>query len=275
MLHKGFNAIFIPYQSWNRYSKLRSIFRSAFEMIESLRRKFQTSKFRLMMAIGLIAIASLIFLWLTSTNPYLLENPTWLFSKPSDDTIIESLSSAKNVNYRPLRSLLQAKQWEDADKETQRSLAKTLSPIRSNLLILRAKEIQKIPCTDLLTVDLLWIKFSYGRFGFSVQKRIVENDNKLSSPAEIKKACLRKCPQEISRSIMGIRSIDGIRCKRGCESQRIEAEFVRIPEKMGRGESAVGTQLPAGYYPSPIEVIRDHKADAYHELAKRANRCHV
>jgi GUN4-like len=238
-------------------------------MIEFLRRKFQTSKFRLMMAVGLIAIASLIFLWLTSTNPYLLENPTWLFSKPSDETIIESLPSAKNVNYRPLRFLLQAKQWEDADKETQRSLAKTLSPIRSNLLILRAKEIQKIPCTDLLTVDRLWIKFSYGRFGFSVQKRIVENDNKLSSPAEIKKACLRKCPKEI------FKTIEGIRCKRGCERQRIEAEFVRIPEKMGRGESAVGTQLPAGYYPSPIEVMFDRKADVYHELAKRANRCHV
>jgi hypothetical protein len=237
--------------------------------IESLRRKIQTSKFRLMMAVVLIAIASLIFLWLTATNPYLLENPTWLFSKPSDETIIESLPSAKNVNYRPLRFLLQDKQWEDADKETQKSLAKTLSPDRRNLLLLRAKEIQKIPCTDLFTVDRLWMKFSNGRFGFSVQKQIVENDNKLSSPAEIKKACVRKCPKEI------FKTIEGTKCKRGCENQRIDAEFERIPEKMGRGQVGASAQLPVGHYPSPIEVISDRKADAYRELAKRANRCHV
>jgi hypothetical protein len=222
-----------------------------------------------MVAISLIMITMLIFLWLTSDNPYLLENPTWLFSKPSNEAIIESLPSAKNVNYRPLRSLLQAKRWEDADKETQKALAKALSSDDSYLSLLRAKEIQKIPCTDLLTVDRLWVKFSNGRFGFSVQRQIVERDNELSSPKKIKQSCLSKCPQEL------FKTLERVRCKRGCESQRIEAEFERIPEKMGRGHLAVGTQFSVGYYPSPIEVISDHKADTYRELAKRATQCHV
>ena len=36
----------------------------------------------------------------------------------------------------------------------------------------RNKDVQKFPCTDLRTIDRLWVKYSNGRFGFSVQKRI-------------------------------------------------------------------------------------------------------
>ncbi|HLO51792.1 MAG TPA: GUN4 domain-containing protein [Kamptonema sp.] len=34
--------------------------------------------------------------------------------------------------------------------------------------------IYKLPCTDLRTIDRLWLERSKGRFGFSVQKRIYE-----------------------------------------------------------------------------------------------------
>lgn len=33
-------------------------------------------------------------------------------------------------------------------------------------------EIQKFPCEDLKTIDQLWVKYSKGRFGFSIQKQI-------------------------------------------------------------------------------------------------------
>ncbi|MBW4592221.1 MAG: GUN4 domain-containing protein [Brasilonema angustatum HA4187-MV1] len=33
---------------------------------------------------------------------------------------------------------------------------------------------ENFPCTDLRTIDQLWVKYSGGRFGFSVQKRIWE-----------------------------------------------------------------------------------------------------
>lgn len=40
---------------------------------------------------------------------------------------------------------------------------------------LREVDINKFPCTDLLTIDNLWVKYSKGHFGFSVQKFIWQN----------------------------------------------------------------------------------------------------
>lgn len=37
------------------------------------------------------------------------------------------------------------------------------------------KFINNFPCTDLRTIDQLWVKYSSGRFGFSIQKRIWQN----------------------------------------------------------------------------------------------------
>lgn len=248
-------------------------------MIESSQRKFKISKSRLMVVVGLISTICLILFWLISTNPLLFENPSWLFSKPSDEIILESLPSKRNIDYHSLRSLLQTQQWEKADRETQEKVTQLLGffyPLpnsesaRSILtpFLPRATDISKIPCTDLLTIDTLWTKFSEGRFGFSVQRRIVENDSRLPSPKEIKQLCLRQCPQEIPSTIRRAR------CEMGCESQRIEAQFKRIPAAMGRDRSTVVNPLAAGYYPSPIEV-RNHEADAYRELAKRAARCNI
>ena len=39
---------------------------------------------------------------------------------------------------------------------------------------LRAEDIGNFPCEDLRTIDQLWVKYSDGRFGFSVQKRIYQ-----------------------------------------------------------------------------------------------------
>jgi len=40
---------------------------------------------------------------------------------------------------------------------------------------LRSEDIDRFPCEDLRTIDQLWVKYSNGRFGFSVQKRIYES----------------------------------------------------------------------------------------------------
>jgi hypothetical protein len=34
------------------------------------------------------------------------------------------------------------------------------------------KQLLNFPCTDLRTIDGLWVKYSNGHFGFSVQKEI-------------------------------------------------------------------------------------------------------
>jgi len=40
---------------------------------------------------------------------------------------------------------------------------------------LRTEDIDNFPCEDLRTIDQLWVKYSNGRFGFSVQKRIYQS----------------------------------------------------------------------------------------------------
>ncbi|AUB35462.1 Serine/threonine protein kinase [Nostoc flagelliforme CCNUN1] len=45
---------------------------------------------------------------------------------------------------------------------------------------IRLDEFLNFPCSDLRTIDRLWMKYSDGQFGFSVQKRIYESiDGKL------------------------------------------------------------------------------------------------
>jgi eukaryotic-like serine/threonine-protein kinase len=40
---------------------------------------------------------------------------------------------------------------------------------------LDVNSIDNFPCVDLRTIDQLWVKYSNGRFGFSVQKRIYQS----------------------------------------------------------------------------------------------------
>jgi hypothetical protein len=37
---------------------------------------------------------------------------------------------------------------------------------------LRMEDIERFPCQDLRAIDQLWVKYSNGHFGFSVQKKI-------------------------------------------------------------------------------------------------------
>ncbi len=90
---------------------------------------------------------------------------------PSDD-----LSSDRDVNYTKLRDLLKAGQWKEADEETLAVMLKVAG--RETEGWLNVESIENFPCTDLRTIDQLWVKYSNGRFGFSVQKRIWESVGK-------------------------------------------------------------------------------------------------
>ncbi len=185
--------------------------------------------------IGLIAIAGLfgmLLAWVLSLNPYVFENPAWLLQKPTDQTILETLPSVRNVDYRPLRSLLQRNQWEAADQETGRILFE-------DLRLFRVSDIRQFPCTDLVTLDRLWASVSEGRFGFSKQRQIVESDRQLPSPEEAQRDCMNNC--------------QGSQCFQSCLAQRIRIEVSRIPEQMGRGQTIPASppaNPPEGYYPS-------------------------
>jgi GUN4-like/Caspase domain len=86
------------------------------------------------------------------------------------------LSSQKGIDYTRLRDLLKAGKWKEADKETLAVMLKTVD--REQKPWLDPESIKKFPCADLRTIDQLWVKYSDGRFGFSVQKRIWESVGK-------------------------------------------------------------------------------------------------
>ncbi|MEH2406976.1 GUN4 domain-containing protein [Nostoc sp.] len=82
----------------------------------------------------------------------------------------DDLSSEKGVDYTKLRDLLAGRNWREANNETYLVMLQAVGREQGDFI--RPDELLKFPCTDLHTVDRLWVKYSKGRFGFSVQKNI-------------------------------------------------------------------------------------------------------
>jgi len=82
----------------------------------------------------------------------------------------ENLNSEVGADYTQLRDLLAVGQWKNADDVTYRMMLQAVG--RKNGPWLTNEELLNFPCTDLHTIDYLWVKYSNGRFGLSVQKRI-------------------------------------------------------------------------------------------------------
>ncbi|MEH1954915.1 GUN4 domain-containing protein [Nostoc sp.] len=78
------------------------------------------------------------------------------------------------TQYIQLLDYLEAGQWREADEETTRIMLKVAN--RKHLGWLDIESIKKFPCSDLRTIDQLWVQYSEGRFGLSVQKRIYEDE---------------------------------------------------------------------------------------------------
>jgi serine/threonine protein kinase len=84
-----------------------------------------------------------------------------------------TLYSEVGVDYHQLRDLLKAQKWQLADQETWAVMCQAISkPVGSYLFM---GDLAKLPRDDLQIIDQLWVKYSQGRFGFSVQKQIYES----------------------------------------------------------------------------------------------------
>lgn len=93
-----------------------------------------------------------------------------------EDTIrivTDDLTSERGVDYTNLRNLLASGHWREADQETLAVMLKAAN--REEEGFLDIEPIKKFPCTDLHTIDQLWVKYSKSHFGFSMQKRIWES----------------------------------------------------------------------------------------------------
>ncbi|MGK7903669.1 MAG: GUN4 domain-containing protein [Hormoscilla sp.] len=78
------------------------------------------------------------------------------------------------ARYHKLRDLLAAGEWKKADQETARVMLQVAGREKEDWL--RYEDIEQFPCEDLGVIDKLWVKYSNGRFGFSVQKRIWQEE---------------------------------------------------------------------------------------------------
>ncbi|MBD2481000.1 GUN4 domain-containing protein [Planktothrix sp. FACHB-1365] len=87
---------------------------------------------------------------------------------------MEKLYQSQNgVDYNQLDLLLALEDWREADKETTRVMC--LAVGREKEGCLEVVDINNFPCKDLHTINQLWLHYSNGKLGFSVQKEIYES----------------------------------------------------------------------------------------------------
>lgn len=83
-----------------------------------------------------------------------------------------ALTWAKTIQprYFKLAYHLQQGEWREADRATHVVMMEVGD--RDHKGYLNIPDIQQFPCQDLRIIDQLWVKYSNGKFGFSVQKQI-------------------------------------------------------------------------------------------------------
>lgn len=87
-------------------------------------------------------------------------------------TGITNLNSERNVDYLVLERLLVGGEYEAADTLTREKLTELAGEEAVKRKWVYFSEVQKLPITDLQTIDRLWWLHSEGKFGYSVQRQI-------------------------------------------------------------------------------------------------------
>jgi len=101
----------------------------------------------------------------------------------SEETEVEPiptfLPSERGVDYIPLATLLATGDFKTADQFTRDNLIKIAGPGAVKRGFVYWTEVASLPEKDLCTMERLWLQYSDGNFGYSVQKRVwdVENAN--------------------------------------------------------------------------------------------------
>jgi hypothetical protein len=101
----------------------------------------------------------------------------------SGENIKDNQDSEPQVDYTRLRDLLAAGEWQEADRETETVMIKAAGRGQDGWL--SEEDLEAFPCEDLRLIDELWVKYSNGHFGFSVQKRIWESVEETTQDADV------------------------------------------------------------------------------------------
>lgn len=82
--------------------------------------------------------------------------------------------SAMGQNHQPLQQALATEAFEEADRLTMASLREMAGSAAVNRGYVFFSEVPALAQTDLDTIDRLWVAYSRGRYGFSVQRRLLK-----------------------------------------------------------------------------------------------------
>ena len=83
-----------------------------------------------------------------------------------------------DINYEELQLKLVEQKFEEADRLTSSYLRKLAGKLAEKRGYVFYSEVKNMLCKDLQTMDRLWIIYSTGRFGFSIQAKILKSVGK-------------------------------------------------------------------------------------------------
>ncbi|CAM9661042.1 unnamed protein product, partial [Discosporangium mesarthrocarpum] len=83
-----------------------------------------------------------------------------------------SLPSDSGIDYVPLATLLATGDLKGADQFTRDALIKAAGAGSEKRGFVYWTEVKNIPNTDMATIENLWLRYSKGKFGYSVQRNV-------------------------------------------------------------------------------------------------------
>lgn len=86
-----------------------------------------------------------------------------------------AVTSAQGLDYTPLQQALIRQEFEEADRLTSEHLRQLAGPDAVKRGYVYYSEVPPMAAVDLESLDRLWLTYSQGRFGFSVQLRLLRS----------------------------------------------------------------------------------------------------
>ena len=84
-----------------------------------------------------------------------------------------AVSSGQGIDYAPMQRALAQQEFEEADRITSEILRQLAGPAAVKRGYVYYSEVADFAAVDLESLDRLWVVYSQGRFGFSVQLRLL------------------------------------------------------------------------------------------------------
>ena len=107
----------------------------------------------------------------------LKKNRPDFFENPKFNNWVNTYSEI-NINYEDLQLKLVEQKFEEADRLTSSYLRKLAGKLAEKRGYVFYSEVKNMSSKDLQTIDRLWNIYSTGKFGFSVQARILKSVGK-------------------------------------------------------------------------------------------------